>query len=62
MATETSQMVKTDGSPAFRAFPWTNGVNLAKNRRDYLEDALKESRHRQALVDMALVSVALRVK
>jgi hypothetical protein len=56
MASSPALVVHTDGTPALRAFPWTNGIILAENRREYLEEAFKESRQQKGLLDMALVS------
>jgi hypothetical protein len=50
-----STFVRTDTTAMVRAYPWTNGIALAENRRVFLEAELKGTRHPTAVVDMALV-------
>lgn len=52
----SSTIVHTGSSAVVRTYPWTNGVALVQNRREFMEQWLQGMRHAEVLVQMVLVS------
>jgi hypothetical protein len=52
----SSAVIQTHTCKAVLAFPWTNGVVLADNRRAFVEEALANKKCPEEMVDMIQVS------
>jgi hypothetical protein len=48
-------VLETDDSVVVRAYPWSNGIVLCKDRHAYLQTALQNCEEPQSLIEMALV-------
>jgi hypothetical protein len=52
-----SSTIRPERTALIRSYPWSHGIPLVENRRDFLENGWRNTHHAKPVVQLALVRV-----